>query len=55
MINITNNNKIKEGKNNINYSSINENNSNYFFDKDKYFKDFKDRINNNIPKEKYYF
>ena len=53
MINITNNNKIKEGKNNNNYSSINENNSNYVFDKDKYFKDFKDRINNNIQKKKW--
>ena len=53
MINITNNNKIKEGKNNVNYSSSNENNSNYVFDKDKYFKDFKDRINNNIQKKKW--
>ena len=51
MLNIPLNNKIKDGncrkENNYNYSTSNENNSNYIFDKDKYFKDFKDRMNNN--------
>ena len=50
LINIPINNKEKKennAKTNSNYSISNEN-INYFFDKDKYFNDFKNRINLNI-------
>ena len=50
LISIPINNKIKKDKSNINidsYSTSNEN-VNYFFDKDKYFNEFKNRMNLNI-------
>ena len=50
LINIPINNKEKKDNNeriNSNYSISNEN-INYFFDKDKYFNNFKNRINLNI-------
>ena len=53
MLNIPLNNKFKEGNKNNNNSYVisNENNSNYFFDRDKYFKDFKNRMDNNQRKK----
>jgi len=50
LISIPINNKIKKDKTNKNienYSTSNEN-ANYFFDKDKYFNEFKNRMNLNI-------
>ena len=46
MINIPINNKTKEINNNNNFSNDNYNN-NFIFDKDKYFKNFKNKMNNN--------
>ena len=56
MINIPLNNKIKDGNsknkyNNSSYVTSNENNSNYIFDKEKYFKDFKNRMESNQRKK----
>ena len=47
LITIPINNKIKKDKNKDNFNSSNEN-VNYIFDKDKYFNEFKNRMNLNI-------
>ena len=51
LINIPINNKLKKENNNnknINFSTSNDENTNYFFNKEKYFNEFKNRMNLNI-------